>query len=193
MPISEQKLLQDADDAYYATEYDKAIELYTQFLDFESDNEHARKQLEKAELYRVQIKPKSKIPREAVKFYRRARSYLTAKDFHLALDYLNAAVESAQEGGVVYSAAEQLLDIVEETIVADEIKQRANLAIANKQWDEALALINKAHALTLADIGIQKELDILEKRVKWFRLRPTVVVIVTLLVIGVVLLYLIIF
>jgi cellulose biosynthesis protein BcsQ len=111
LPLSIQKLTADADDAYYATEYDQAINLYTKILQLEPSNEHAHIQLAKAQANRIDKTNKStkNLPREAVQWYRQARSYIAANDIEAATTFLSAAVEAAREQDVRFSEAEDLL------------------------------------------------------------------------------------
>jgi hypothetical protein len=121
LPVTIENLIADADDAYYAAEYGKAIELYKKALQLDSGNEHARKQLPKAEANRLdKINRKNTPPREAVKWYRQARSYIAANDIQGALAFLNAAVEASREQNIRFSDAEELLISMQSIVIPND-------------------------------------------------------------------------
>lgn len=160
LPSTPEDLLADADDAYYAAEYGRAIQLYVQVLRRVPDHKRAIEYLAKAKTAQQDAGEfVLGLPREAVQYYRRARSYLAAKDFLLAIKSLSAAVESAQARNLPYPDAEELLKNAQDSLIADEYRQNANLAIQKDKWEDALDLLNKGLSLSLADVSIQKELD----------------------------------
>jgi len=62
---------------------------------------------------------------------------------------LGAAVEAAQARGMHYPDAEQLINSLQDLLIADEYKQKADLALNQEQWTDALDLYEKALNLTL--------------------------------------------
>ncbi len=151
-----QDLLQQADDEYYAAQYDQAIGLYQRVLELDPNNLRARQQLEKAALNRMAGIPNPNLPREAVHAYRQARSYIAAEDYKTAVTFLNMAVEKAQEGGMKFPEAEAFLDITQNQILAVTYKKDASLAIHEERWEEALELLHKALKLDPTDEGAKK-------------------------------------
>ena len=53
LPSSIQDFLADADDAYYAAEYERAVQVYGQVLKLDSEHERAKDHLAKAEIKRI--------------------------------------------------------------------------------------------------------------------------------------------
>lgn len=116
LSTSEQDLMDEADDAYYAAEFDKAINLYQKILELEPNNHQARDHLVKAEANKidgVRERSNQKPPREAIQWFRQARSYIAASDFKAAIIYLGAAVEEARAKEIYFSDAELLLNRIE--------------------------------------------------------------------------------
>lgn len=120
---NEQTWLDDADDAYYAAEFDKSINLYRKVLQEDPGNKRAQQQLEKAELNRIAQRPDRKLPREAMQNYRRARSFIAARDINSAIGMLNAAIEEAQANGLHFQEAEELLGSQLNLQIASEYKK----------------------------------------------------------------------
>ena len=88
----------------------KAIQLYRQVLKRVPDNERAKDHLTKARVEKSKPREaKTELPREAIQYYRKARSYLSARDFLIAIKSLSAAVEAADVRGMKYPDAEQLV------------------------------------------------------------------------------------
>jgi tetratricopeptide (TPR) repeat protein len=111
LPSSKEDLLIDADDSYYAAEYERAISLYRQVLKLDPENERAKNQLAKAEIEKPN-ESSTDLPREAIQYYRRARSYIAASDVKTATRMLGAAIESAHAHGMKYLEAEKLLESI---------------------------------------------------------------------------------
>lgn len=163
LPSTAKDLLADADDAYYAAEYSRAVQLYLQVLKRVPDHKRAKEHLAKAKSAQQDAGDMILgLPRDAAQYYRRARSYLAASDFLLAIKSLNAAVEAAQVRGMNYPDAEELLKTAQDSLIADEYKQKANLALEKERWREAFEYIDKGLALKLADVAIKKELESLQ-------------------------------
>jgi len=138
VPVKKQALVDDADDAYYAAEFGRAIQLYRQVLSQEPNNQRARQQLDKAELNQLSKKAGQNLRREAMQYYRRARSFIAARDVKSAISMLNAAIEEARSHGKSFPEAEDLLASQHNLEVAVEIKQEADAFITNAQWEQAL-------------------------------------------------------
>jgi tetratricopeptide (TPR) repeat protein len=105
----EKDLLADADNAYYATDYAQAIMLYEQVLSLSPNNQRATEQLKKAQLSLFADSNRERLPAEAVQHFRRARSYIAAKDYNHAITALSIAIEVAKNAGILYPDAEKLL------------------------------------------------------------------------------------
>jgi tetratricopeptide (TPR) repeat protein len=159
IPSSVKDLLADADDAYYAGEYEQAMQLYRQVLRLDPQNARAREQLSKPRSdYPTAEDLKTGIPRDAVQYYRRARSYIAARDYLHAIRSLSAAIESAQVRGVTFIEAEQLLSTAQDSQIAEEFKEKAKHAQENRHWAEALDLYTKALRLENTDEAVKKEI-----------------------------------
>lgn len=131
-------IIDDADDAYYAGEFDKAINLYSKVLQHEPDNKRAQMQLEKAELNRIGQQPNRKLSRDAMQNYRRARSFIAARDINSAIGMLNAAIEEAQEQGLRFQEAEELLGSQLGLQIAAQYKDQAIKLVQDGNWDDAI-------------------------------------------------------
>jgi len=110
LPINVADLQADADDAYYASEYNKALDLYQQILKLEPSNLYARGQLQKAQSEISTQTSNEELPRDAVQYFRRARSYIATEDYKTALILLEAAIESAAAHNMNYVDAINLRD-----------------------------------------------------------------------------------
>ena len=96
LPSGIQDFSADADDAYYAGEYERAIQLYRQVLKLDPENAHAKDHIAKAEIKRITGETASGLPRAAEQFYRRARSFIAAREVVTAMNLLSAAIEAAR-------------------------------------------------------------------------------------------------
>lgn len=159
LPSNVQEVLADADDSYYAADYEDAIQLYTQVLRLDPENIRAKDQLGKAEIKRREREEDTGLPRTAEQYYRQARSFIAARDVLTAIKLLNAAIEVAQAKGMPYPDAEEALSNMQNLIKADEFKEKANLALSEERWKDVLDLYNKALALDPTNIIIKKELE----------------------------------
>ena len=119
------ELIENADNAYYAAEYGKAIILYKQALGLDPNNKHAQEQIRKAELNRlsIDVKPKD-IPPEALRLYKRSRSFIAAEDMAGAMGLLKQAIEIADKFGVDFLDARQLLGNIQDACKADVLRKR---------------------------------------------------------------------
>lgn len=162
LPSSVQDFLIDADDAYYAAKYDRAIELYRQVLKLDPENLRAKDHIAKAEIKKVTGESETNLPLEAKEYYRRARSTIAARDFLTAMNLLNAAIEAAQVRGLKFQEAEDALNNMQNLLAADEFRQRAKNAIAQDQLNDALGLYSQGYELDKANILLKKELDTLQ-------------------------------
>ena len=162
LPSNANDLLADADDAYYAAEYDRAVQLYRQVLKLDPDNSRAKDHIAKAEIKRITWESDGDLPRVAVQYYRRARSYIAARDVVTAMNLLSAAIEAAQGKNMKYPEADEALNNMQNLLTADEYRQKAKLAMGKEGWKEALDLYDKALALDTTNDVMKKELDSLQ-------------------------------
>jgi len=162
LPSTAQDLLADADDAYYAAEYDQAIQLYRQVLRLAPDDERAKDHLAKAEIKRIAGETDKDLPRAALQYYRRARSHIAARDFLTAIKLLSAAIEEAQAKGLSYPDAEEALNAMQDLLTADEFRRKANYALSQEQWKAALDFYNQALSLDPTNVVMKKEFDSLQ-------------------------------
>lgn len=108
-----QELMAEAGDAYYVADFDGAIQLYKKVVQLAPNNRQAWDRLVKAEANKIDGMGRQNIPREALRWFRNARSYIAAKDYRAAIIYLNAAVEESRAQGVGFSDAEELLATIQ--------------------------------------------------------------------------------
>lgn len=162
LPTGIQDLLADADDVYYAAEYERAIKLYRQVIKLDLENVRAKDQLAKAELMRITGESAGDLPRAAEQFYRRARSYIAARDVVAAVNLLTAAIEAAQAKNKKYPDAEQALSGMHNLITAEEFKTKAYVALDKAKWKEAIDHYEKALTLDPINPITKKELESLQ-------------------------------
>lgn len=166
LPTGIQDLLADADDVYYAAEYERAIKLYRQVLKLDSDNVRAKDQLAKSELMKITGESAGDLPRAAEQFYRRARSYIAARDIVAAVNLLTAAIEAAQAKNKKYPDAEQALSGMHNLITAEEFKSKAYIALDKAKWKEAIGHYEKALTLDPINPVTKKELESLQNLIE---------------------------
>jgi len=142
--MNTKELIKLADDAYYATEYDKAIELYLKVLEQAPKNKHAQAQLSKAERNRSLKAAPPQIPTQAIQLYKRSRSYIASSDIAQAKKLLTQAVTLAKKAGVEFPQAEELLNNLPDASKAEELKKEAFKEIDTQQWAKALDNLNSA-------------------------------------------------
>lgn len=154
--------LTKADELYYIAEYHKAIQLYREILRWDPENVRAKDRLAKAEIKQVQSEKRIELPRTAELYYRRARSYIAARDLSTAINLLNAAIQEAQTKGVDYSDAKEALRHAQDLLMSDEIKQKAHEALNHEQWKDALDLYNKVLMLDPTNEDTKMEANFVE-------------------------------
>ena len=158
LPSGIPDLLADADDAYYAGEYEKSIQLYRQILRLEPQNTQAKEHMAKAILKRDTGESPTDIPRAAQQYYRRARSYMAAREAVTALNLLSAAIEAAQAKGMKYPEAEAALNDVNNLVLADEYLNKAKDAQRKRKRKNAIELYEKALRLDPTNTDIRKKI-----------------------------------
>lgn len=159
LPTGIQDLLADADDLYYAAEYERAIKLYRQVLRLDPENKRARDHLAKAEIRRITGEAAGELPRAAEQYYRRARSFIAARDIVTAMNLLSAAIEAAQSRNMKYPDAEQALSSMHDLITAEEFRNKAHQAMNESLWKDALDNYAKAQALDRSNAVLKKETE----------------------------------
>jgi serine/threonine protein kinase len=84
------------------------------------------------------------LPFDAVQSYRRARSYIAAKDYVYANYHLEVAIAIANQIGMSYPDAEILLENVQFSLIMDDNdKQELSLALEKEQWGTVWDICNK--------------------------------------------------
>jgi tetratricopeptide (TPR) repeat protein len=159
LPADIQDLMSDADDEYYTGDYEKAIELYHRVLAIDPNHVRAKEQIAKAELNRIAGRPDADLPWDAVQHFRRARSYISARDFVNAMKYLDAALEAAKAKGMDFPEAENLLNSMQDLGTADEYKAKADDALKKEQWNTAWDLYSKTALLNPQDQVVKELLE----------------------------------
>lgn len=156
-------LRQEAFNAHYDGDYRRAKELFEAYLQERPDDLEARRQLEKVRIRMVgeeipsarQPSAGGSIPRQAWQLYRRARSYLAAGASKSAQKLIEEAVTLAEQNNAVFSEAEDLLGSLENHLVLAEFKEKAEKALEEEQWEEALQQYRYAHQLDPEDDDIR--------------------------------------
>jgi tetratricopeptide (TPR) repeat protein len=144
-----------ANDAYYAAEYAKAIQLYRQILEQAPKNNNARIKLAKAERSLSLGTTIPEVPIEAIQLYKRSRSFITAGDLPQAKKLLEKAISIAKKTGAEFLTAQDLLENLSNALAAEEYKKRAFEAIDAKLWLKADAELNSATKLDPTDEIVQ--------------------------------------
>lgn len=152
-------LKQKAYDAYYDGDYEQAVRLFEAYLEKHPYDTEARAQLEKAKTRLLgREAPEAtrqtatgNVPRQAVQLYRRARSYLAAKDIRSAKKLIEEAIALADQNNTTFAEAEELLANLEEHLVLVEFKEKGEAALQEQKWQEALDQFRFAHQLNAED------------------------------------------
>ena len=162
-----QELIENADNAYYATEYDKAIQSYMQALELDPDNLHAQQQLRKAERSRPSksVKPET-VPSEALQLYKRSRSFITIGDLDGAKQLLNQAIDITDKAGIDFPKAKDLVKNLQNISKAEEFKKKAFEELDTQQWGKARANLGFAVDLDPNDDTVQLLLSHLQSLIK---------------------------
>ncbi len=150
-----QELIENADNAYYATKYDKAIQLYKRVLESDPKNKHARKQLQKAEFNRPLKSKLEDLPTDALQLYKRSRSFISIGDLAGARKLLKQSIESAEKAGVDFLDAKDLLRNIQSAFKAEGFKKKATKELNRQQWIKAEANLNVAIDLDPTDHSLQ--------------------------------------
>lgn len=146
------ELIESADSAYSATDYDKAMMLYKRTLELDPGNKHAQVQLRKAEYYLSvkTIKPEDLIA-DAMQFYKRSRSFIAIGDLDGAKKLLQQAISVAEEAGVDFTNAKILLENIQNASRAEEFKKKAFDELDKQLWVRAEANLSLAIDLDPTD------------------------------------------
>lgn len=187
LPSGIDGILADADDAYYAAEYDRAIQLYEQVLRLNPENPRAKEHLEKAKNNQASGETVSGLPRPAEQYYRRARSLIAARDYLAAVNLLEQAIEAAKAKGMSYPEAEEELQHMQNLLLAKEYLDKAKTALENKQRKEALDYYEKASNVDPSNKAIQRLINEQRGRLKNEAMITWAGIAVAILVVGVVL------
>lgn len=135
-------LIARAESAYYDGRYAEAGNLAIRALEIEPENARAAVIKEKAvargEVPQEAAPTEGRIPRRAMQLYRRARSYVGAREYKRAAEMLERVLKIAEKAGMDFEAAEnQLLDL-QERIATQELRE-ATLAALEEDEDIAAA------------------------------------------------------
>jgi tetratricopeptide (TPR) repeat protein len=162
IPSSLADFLADADDAYYGGEYERAISLYQRVLKLDPENARAKDHIAKAEIKRITGESSTNLPRAAEQYYRRARSFIAARDVVTAINLLTAAIEAAEGKGMKYPEAEDALNNMQNLLTADEFWQKAKTALNENKWKEASEFYSKSLILDPTNEVVKKEFESLQ-------------------------------
>lgn len=132
LPVTTKDLLNRAEEAYYVADFEKASRICHKILEKEASNQQAKDLLTKVELAKTPAKPAKNLPREAVRWYRQARSYLAAKDYQTAVTFLKAAIDSAKAGDSDFEEARELLKEVEHLLSTPKSRPKVFVSYSHK-------------------------------------------------------------
>jgi tetratricopeptide (TPR) repeat protein len=166
LPSGIDGILADADDAYYAAEYDRAIQLYQQVLRLNPENPRAKDHLQKAMSNQTSGESSSGLPRPAEQYYRRARSLIAARDVLTAMNLLEQAIETAKGKGMNFPEAEEEMQHMQNLLLANEYLEKAKTALANNQRREAIDYYEKASKLDSTNTTTQHLIEEQRSRLK---------------------------
>ncbi len=147
----EMGLYAEAEGAYYAEEYERAHTLLEKMSPSASKHPKVRELKAKVSA-RLQSAPVSRteeddeVPREAKQYYRRARSYIGAREYQRAADILETAVEIAEEAGVRFRVAEEALEELQERLIEQELHDEAMKALQSGDIADALRKLENYQA-----------------------------------------------
>lgn len=118
-------LMDSAEQAFYAGNYQKAIPLFENVLQIEPGWSRAQEHRDEAEEFlRTGNIPSVALPPEAGKAYGKAQSAARVFRYQTALDYLEEAFESLQESGINrWREGEELRQDLENQMQANEVFQ----------------------------------------------------------------------
>lgn len=137
MLLTPQDFLADADDAYYATDYSRAMQLYRQVLRLDSQNAQAKDRLEMANSLASQV-----LNNPAAEYYNKAKNFVAERNFLEAANMLREAIARKND----YLEANQLLKDVQNSLNAENLKTKANDALEKERWKDALDSFTQAVA-----------------------------------------------
>lgn len=155
-------LLDEADDALTMSEYHRSIQLYDRALRIDPNNDRARTHLiqAKSELSKLDDTG-SKIPGEARQLFRRARSYISTKDYQEAIRMLEDAIEIAFKKQIIFQEAQELLSSVQTSFQIEKIQEDIADALKEENWENVLELYGAAINLDPTNRIIRNEFEIL--------------------------------
>ena len=104
-----------------------------------------------------------KLPKEAVQYYRSARSYIGTKDFSLAIISLELAIDAAKASGMTFNDAEKLLKSVRNELSAENLRKKAKLALELHEWGYVNDLYNEAMKLDPENEALKREFVSLQR------------------------------
>lgn len=161
------KIIESADNAYYATEYDKAIELYEQALKVDPNNKHAQEQIRKADFnFSIKGVTPEDLMAEALQLHKRSRSFIAIGDLDEAKTLLQQAIDIAEKAGVDFTNAKTLLENIKNASRAEEFKKKAFDKLDKQQWVSAEANLSLAIDLDPTDHTLQTLLSHLRSLLK---------------------------
>jgi tetratricopeptide (TPR) repeat protein len=161
LPEDVSALLADADDAYYAAEYDRAIQIYRQILILNPAHTRALDYLARAKSEQGSEKFQTSLPRSAIQLYRRARDLIIDREFVTAEHLLrNAIIEATQANVEGFPQAEEALTNLQNTSTAITYRRQVVDALQHNKFKRVLS-IGGNHFQTVLTflIGIVKDIQ----------------------------------
>lgn len=162
-----QDKLASARRKFYAGEYYDAIDILSEVLRVEPNNQEARDRITQAEdNIKRGFVPDTRVPFEARVAYGRATSLERAKKYEEAKEFYNKALEEGRKGGPELanwpSAIEALLRI-EQEIIAQQTLDEADALMRQDKWREAMEKYEIVLKLSPGEMKAQKNLELLRK------------------------------
>jgi len=158
-------LLTDTSQAYYAGDYQRAVELSNRVLSLDADNAQAQEYRQKAEDNLLRgVVPDHRIPFDARVAYNRANSLVRAGNYDEAERLYREARDLAARAGISsWKDVEQALLDIQDLALARELLLEGDRLLAADDWDGALQKYEGAMRVVPNDPLSQERIDLVRR------------------------------